>query len=108
MKPGDIVLYFPVETAICEKFLGANNLYEISEAHRNSNFEIIKEIYSKIEIENDENISKSLLAEAKSLCGFFNKHGRVRMLKLRGQYSMGFVTPISTLCKAYPELENAN
>lgn len=108
MKPGDIVLYFPVETAICEKFLGANNLYEISEAHRNSNFEIIKEIYSKIEIEKDENVSKELLAEAKSMCGFFNKHGRVRMLKLRGQYSMGFVTPISTLCKAYPELENTN
>ena len=35
MKIGDTVVYFPVESAICEKFLGTNNLYELSEAHRN-------------------------------------------------------------------------
>ena len=27
-KPGDIVVYFPVESSICEKYLSANNLYE--------------------------------------------------------------------------------
>ena len=26
-KPGDIVVYFPVESSICEKYLSANNLY---------------------------------------------------------------------------------
>lgn len=37
-KPGDIVIYIPVETSICENFLSKNNLYEFTEAHRNSNF----------------------------------------------------------------------
>lgn len=44
MKIGDVVVYFPVETAICEQFLSANNLYELSEAHRNANFMEVEEL----------------------------------------------------------------
>ena len=93
MKPGDIVVYFPVESAISEKFLSINNLYELHEAHRNSN-------YSEVErfLQAEDNNS------AKALCGFFNKHGRVRIIKLRGQYSMGFVAGIDSLIKVFPEL----
>ena len=42
MKPGTIVAYFPVECAISEKFLSANNLYERGEFEKNANAEEIK------------------------------------------------------------------
>ena len=42
MKEGDIVVYFPVETAICEKYLSPNHLYEIGQFEKNSNAEDIK------------------------------------------------------------------
>ena len=106
-KVGDIVVYFPVESALSEKFLSANNLYEPSQAERNSNYQEYKEILDKIETGynagNDEQIIEFLKNKAKSKCGFFNKHGRVRMIKLCGEYSMGFIIPVESLVKAYPE-----
>ena len=93
MQPGDIVVYFPVESAISEKFLSVNNLYELHEAHRNANYPEVEKF-----LQAEDNNS------AKALCGFFNKHGRVRIIKLRGQYSMGFVAGIDSLTKVFPEL----
>lgn len=104
MKIGDIVVYFPVETAICEQFLSANNLYELSEAHRNANFAEVEELIKYANTAEDDYDAKQSMAMAKSMCGFFNKRGRVRMLKLRGQYSMGFVIPVESLRKAFPDL----
>lgn len=104
MKVGDIVVYFPVETAICEQFLSANNLYELSEAHRNANFEHVESIIKSAETTCDDVEIKHSMEVAKSMCGFFNKRGRVRMLKLRGQYSMGFVIPVESLRTAFPDL----
>ena len=100
-KEGDIVVYFPVETSICEQYLSANNLYEMGEFERNSNAEEVKEILTKAEALKDTDIEgkTALLAEAKSKCGFFNKHGRVRILKLRGQYSQGFIASVDSLGK---------
>lgn len=104
MKIGDVVVYFPVETAICEQFLSANNLYELSEAHRNANFEHVESIIKAAETTCDDVEIKHSMELAKSMCGFFNKRGRVRMLKLRGQYSMGFVIPVESLRIAFPDL----
>lgn len=108
MKLGDTVLYFPVETAICEKFLSANNLYELSEAHRNRNGVEVEKLLIATQNESDSANIKELMDTAKSMCGFFNKRGRVRMLKLRGQYSMGFVIPVTALLNAWPELIGVN
>ena len=100
-KEGDIVVYFPVETSICEQYLSANNLYEMGEFERNSNAEEVKEILTKADSLEDTDIEgkSALLAEAKAKCGFFNKHGRVRILKLRGQYSQGFVASVESLIR---------
>ena len=46
-KEGDIVIYVPVETAICDGFLSANNLYEISEWERNANHVQVGELLTK-------------------------------------------------------------
>lgn len=104
MKVGDVVVYVPVETAICEQFLSANNLYEMSEAHRNANFAEVEELIKYANTAEDDYDAKQSMAMAKSMCGFFNKRGRVRMLKLRGQYSMGFVIPVESLRTAFPDL----
>lgn len=108
MHIGDTVVYFPVETAICEKFLAANNLYEMSEAHRNANFAEVERLMKAAHDTDDAEVAKIHMANAKSMCGFFNKRGRVRMLKLRGQYSMGFVIPANALVNAFPEIANLN
>ena len=107
-KPGDIVVYFPVESAICEKYLSANNLYELSEANRNSNFAEVEQLVKSAEEAEDDLDAKQFTEMAKSKCGFFNKHGRVRMIKLRGQYSQGFIADISSMVKYMPELDGTD
>lgn len=98
-KPGDIVVYFPVETSICGAFLSANNLYERPEFERNSNAEETKELIVKAENASTDEERANIVAEIKSKCGFFGKHGRVRILKLRGQYSQGFICGIESMVK---------
>lgn len=63
-KIGDIYVYFPVESAICKKFLSWANLF--SDATLNSN--TLKR-------------------------GMFSKSGRVKMLRIRTIYSNGFILP---------------
>lgn len=108
-KVGDLVVYFPVETAIDESFLGPNNLYELGECELNDNFIAVLNIKCalKNEMVGSERYNE-LLAQAKSMCGFFNKYGRVRILKLRGQYSQGFIAGVQALEIAYPELEGTD
>ena len=68
-KPGDIGLYFPVETALSGEFLAANDLY-------------CKPEYG------NRNPEKK---------GFFEKHGRVKCVKFRGHRSEGFFIPLTAL-----------
>lgn len=99
MKPGDLVVYFPCETCISKKFLSANNLYERSEFEMNSNAEQVKQLIELAEQQNDESKKMEILQQIKSMCGFFNSKGRVRILKLRGQYSQGFIAGVDSLEK---------
>lgn len=107
-KIGDIVVFFPQESCICEQFLSANNEYGISDYEKNTNADEIKRLIELSENETDENKAKELMLEAKSKVGFFNKYGRVTMLKLRGEYSFGFIMPINSIEKAFPELVGTN
>ena len=106
MKVGDIVLHFPVECCISEKFLSANNLYERAEFERNSNAEDVKVLIENAEKETDPGKKTEILNEVKGMCGFFNSKGRVRILKLRGEYSQGFVCGIDALLNVWPELND--
>lgn len=105
-KEGDIVVYFPVESVISEKYLSANNLYEMGEFERNSNADEVKKLLVESEALPDDNVEgkKEIHEKARALCGFFNKHGRVRILKLRGQYSMGFVATVDSITNYDPSL----
>lgn len=110
MKEGDIVVYFPVETAICEKYLSVNNLYEMGQFEKNSNAEEVKKILAESEALPDDDTEGKLecLNKAKSMCGFFNKYGRVRILKLKGKYSEGFIAHTDTLVKFDESLKDIN
>ena len=83
---GDIMIYCPIETQLDNGFLSANNLYEWSNRHLNLNYEEVEDCINQDGIE-----------AAKKMVGFFNKYGRVRILRLRGQASMGYLTSIQSL-----------
>lgn len=106
VKVGDIVVYFPVECCICEKLLSTNNLYERAEFERNSNADEVKALIERVEKETDPDKTTDILATIKEKCGFFNSKGRVRILKLRGEYSQGFICGIDALLTAWPELND--
>lgn len=108
MKEGDIVAYFPVETSICEKFLSANNLYERGEFERNANAEDIKALIVEAENAKTDEEGAEIMLKIKSMCGFFGKQGRVRILKLRGQYSQGFICGVDSLINFDPTLADVD
>ena len=88
IQKGDIMVYFPCECCINPKYLSANNLYDYSNYRLNSNKDLVNE------------------SNKRELCGFFGKNGRVRIIKLRGEYSQGFIAPIQTLINTWPELKD--
>lgn len=94
-KVGDIVAYFPLESCISEKFLSANNLFSKDFYEKNAN----ADEFIRLKNNGDEE-------GAKKLCGFFAKHCRVRILKLRGCYSQGFICKVDAFVNYRPDLEN--
>lgn len=107
MHEGDIVVYLPVETGISEKYLSANNLYCIGEYERNANSVEVHNLLAaaiKEAEQGETEEAKALNEKAKSMVGFFDKKGRVRIIKLRGVYSEGFIAGVSSLEKYKPEL----
>ena len=67
-KDGMLYIYFPAESALNAEYLSWSNSYE----------------------------DKELNAD-KEKKGFFNKHGRVRNIKLRGERSEGYIVPVADL-----------
>ena len=67
-KDGDLYCYFPLECAISEEYLKYTNSFREPEKN----------------------------ADPKQK-GFFEQHGRVRALRLRGERSEGYIVPVSTL-----------
>lgn len=98
-KIGDIVVYFPAETVICKDFLNKNNLYGWGDRELNSNIDTINLLlnYAQDEKEKDSDLSIHYESYAKSLCGFFGKAGRVKVIRLRGQFSNGFLVKVETM-----------
>jgi hypothetical protein len=93
VKTGDIMVYCKLETAINKDFLSTNNQFEIGERHLNKNYEEVQKL-----------IDDGKEDEAKKKVGYFNKHGRVRIVKLRGCASEGCLFPISSLAKWKPDV----
>jgi len=67
-KDGDVYVFFPLECAISSDYLSFTNSFR--------------------EKEYNANVEKT---------GFFDKNGRVKAIKLRGEKSMGYIVPIQTV-----------
>lgn len=97
VKEGDYMIYCKNETELNSEFLSVNNMYEIGERHLNANFEEVEKL-----IENGKQ------DKAKKLVGYFNKNGRVKMIRLRGCPSMGVLMRLESFVNWDKNLENVN
>lgn len=88
VKTGDIMVYCKLETAINKDFLSVNNQFELGERQLNKNYDEVEKL-----------VNEGKIDEAKKLVGYFNKHGRVRIVKLRGCASEGCLFTIDSLAK---------
>lgn len=113
-KTGDYAIYCKNETVLNSVFLSKNNLYELSEFMRNSNRDKVIALQEQLSLlgmkvnRTEEELTKQQEVEAqiKSLCGFFNKHGRVKMIKLRKVPSFGFLIKLEDLVKWKPQAKD--
>ena len=97
VSTGDVMVYAENETMLHKGFLGANNLFELSERSMNSNADEVERL-----------ISEGKTDEAKRKVGFFNKHGRVKMIRLRGCPSIGFLFNKESLVKWDKRFDSVN
>lgn len=82
VREGDVLVYCPIETVLNTDFLAANNAFELNERLLNANFSEVQRL-----------IDKGQTQEAKRKVGMFGKNGRIKMLRLRGEVSMGCLFP---------------
>lgn len=94
---GMLLFYASHETQLHDRFLSVNNLYEIAERDRNLNAKEVNEL-----------VDAGKKDEAKKMVGFFNKYGRVRMIRLKGVPSMGFLFSLQELANFNPKVKEVN
>ena len=96
-KEGDILFYAANESELNADFLSKNNLFEIGSYELNENANEVKKL-----------IEEGKSDEARKLVGFFNKYGRVKMIRLGGTPSFGFLFHKETVEKWDPSLKKIN
>lgn len=97
VKEGDVMLYASNECQLNSTFLSVNNLYEIGERDRNANAAEVNKLMDEGNVQ-----------EAKSKVGYFNKHGRVRMIRLGGVLSMGYLFSKEEVEKFCPKVKEVD
>lgn len=97
VKEGDVMFYACHETELDPNFLALNNLFEFGEYQMNMNHDEVAELIEKGETD-----------AAKRKVGFFNKYGRVKMIRLRGCPSFGFLFGKKDMVKRFPAVEDLN
>ena len=95
VKEGDYMIYCKNETELNKNFLSVNNMYEIGCRELNANASEVCNL-----------IAEGKEDEAKKMVGYFNKHGRVKMIRLRGCPSMGVLMRLESFIKWDDSLSN--
>ena len=93
---GQMMVYCQNESALNLDFLGANNSFDWGNKEKNANYE--KEVLPLIDAGDKD--------AAKKKCGFINKYGRIKIVRLRGQVSMGILFPVDALIVWKPKLKD--
>ena len=98
VKEGDIMFYVDLESQLNDRFLAVNNMY--SDAKLNDNYEEIQKVAAQMQTEGatPDQIQKYI----ESNKGYFGSNGRVRMKRMRGQESLGFLFSQATMTKFCP------
>lgn len=94
---GDILFYASNESELNNTFLSKNNLFEIGERQLNANY---AEVEKLMEEGNKD--------DAKKKVGFFNKYGRVKMIRLGGTPSYGFLFSQKSMAMFCPKVASIN
>ena len=94
---GDILFYASNESELAQEFLSKNNLFEIGERQLNANYEEVEKL-----------MNEDKKDEAKRMVGFFNKYGRVKMIRLGGVPSYGFLFSQKAMAEFAPEVASIN
>lgn len=121
VNEGDLLFYASNECQLSEKFLSANNLFEIGCYEKNSNASEVKSYLDyaaeceDIAMDKDGDEREKYLqerdewrAKAKSKCGFFTHNGRVRMIRLKRTPSMGYLFSLDEMAKYCPKVKDIN
>lgn len=111
VKEGDIMFYAANETALNTEFLKVTNQFEMSHRELNANYEEVDNLMAQVEtLRASERFEEAdqLEAKAKSMVGFFNQHGRVKMIKLRGCPSMGYLFGVDAMAQYCPAIKDVN
>lgn len=90
VKPGDLLFYVSNECQIASDFLYINNLYENWQDNANAP-EIEKALEEIRSTAPADEVATKETQYIKTHKGYFNDKGRVRMVKLRGVISMGYL-----------------
>lgn len=111
VKEGDYMFYAANETQLNLDFLSVNNQYEFSERQLNANADEVIKLYEESEkLRNAGKIEEAdtVYNKAKSMVGFFGKNGRVKMIKLRGCPSMGYLFGLDSMITWCPLMKEFN
>lgn len=113
MKVGDIVVYFPAESAICKKFLWYHNEYAGAYLNRNKDEYIAyRDEYAALSAKPEASKTADDLESMKYLAnrmhrmhGIFCTTGRVKMRKIHGAWSTGYIVHVDKLIEVWPILK---
>ena len=128
VKEGDIMFYASNESELNEKFLSVNNQFEDYKLNSNYESEVLPRLKAiedcKAWINSyDTSVSdpvkdaqlaekkeqiRVLEEELKTLRGFFNKYGRVKMITLRKCPSLGYLFTIDSMQKYCPKIKDVD
>ena len=109
VKEGSYMFYAANETQLNLDFLSVNNQYEFGERHLNANADEVERLYNlseQLKREDKFEESSDFYNQAKSMVGFFGKNGRVKMIRLKGCPSMGYLFGIESMINWCPMMKD--
>lgn len=128
VKEGDIMFYASNESELNEKFLSVNNQFEDYKLNSNYESEVLPRLRAiedckawinsydtsvsdpvkDVQLAEKKEQIRVLEEELKTLRGFFNKYGRVKMITLRKCPSLGYLFTIDSMQKYCPKIKDVD
>lgn len=111
VKEGDIMFYAANETMLNKEFLSVTNQFEMGHRELNKNYKDIERrlnLIDQLRSEDKFEEAADLELETKQMVGYFNQHGRVKMITIRKCPSMGYLFSVDSMAEFCPEIKQVN